>query len=175
MQRSLVRMVGALTIMGAIASCGDDAPAAVEEVESFIATLTGTNEVPSNASTASGVAEISIVGPTLLYRIDVTGLSNPSAAHIHGPADPATNAGVRVNLCGATGVPACPVGAPFSGVLTAGSATQVSGISFDSLVALLRNGNSYVNVHTNDGAGATNTGPGDLSAGELRGQVMVAP
>ena len=175
MKRAIVRAVGALTLMGAIAACGDDDAAGLEEVENFVATLTGTSEVPTNASTATGVAEIAIVGPTLLFRIDVTGLSNPSAAHIHGPADPATNAGVLVNLCGATGVPACPTGAPYTGVLTAGTATQVSGISFDSLVVLLRNGNSYVNVHTNDNAGAANTGPGDLANGELRGQVTVAP
>ncbi|MEQ1855920.1 MAG: CHRD domain-containing protein [Longimicrobiales bacterium] len=175
MNRSIVRAVGALSLVGAIAACDDEEPAGLEEVESFVATLTGTSEVPSNASTATGSAEISIVGPTLLFRIDVAGLSNASAAHIHGPADPVTNAGVRVNLCGATGVPACATGASFTGVLSAGTATQVSGISFDSLVVLLRNGNSYVNVHTNDGVGATNTGPGDLSAGELRGQVQIAP
>ena len=121
------------------------------------------------------MAEIAVVGPTLLFRIDVEGLENPSAAHIHGPADAANNAGVRVNLCGASGVPACATGGdePFTGVLATGTATQVAGISFDSLMVLLRNGNAYVNVHTNDGEAPTNTGPGDLSAGEIRGQVTV--
>jgi hypothetical protein len=167
--------MSALMVIGAIASCDDDDPTSVEEIESFTATLNGASEVPANASTATGVANISVVGPTLLFRVDVTGLSNPSAAHIHGPADAATNAGVRVNLCGATGVPACPTGAPFTGVLATGTATQVSGISFDSLLVLLRNGNAYVNVHTNDLTGATNTGPGDLSSGEIRGQIAAAP
>jgi hypothetical protein len=177
-KRSFVRTAGALLIAGAVVSCEEDDPSGPTlDTESFTATLNGAGEVPSNASTATGVAEIAVVGPTLLFRVDVTGLSNPSAAHIHGPADTETNGPVRVNLCGATGVPACPTGGgePFTGVLAAGSAVQVSGISYDSLLVLLRNGNAYVNVHTNDGVAPSNTGPGDLSAGEIRGQVTLAP
>jgi hypothetical protein len=33
----------------------------------------------------------------------------------------------------------------------------------------MRTGNAYVNVHTNDGVGAVNTGPGDFPGGEIRG------
>jgi hypothetical protein len=159
-------------------SCDDDDEPTGPDlvIENFRATLNGANERPTpNASTATGTAEITRVGPTLLFRVDVAGLSNPSAAHIHAPADTTLNAAVRVNLCGATGVPACPTGTPFTGTLATGSAVQVSGISFDSLMVLLRNGNAYVNVHTNDNTGEANTGPGDLAAGEIRGQVEVAP
>ena len=42
---------------------------------------------------SAGTATITRVGPTLLYRIDVAGLSNASAAHIHGPAAAGVNAG----------------------------------------------------------------------------------
>jgi len=181
MTRSFVRTVGALILAGGVViACGDDEPTGPElEIEEFTATLSGANEVPGNASTATGTATITRVGPTLLFRVDVTGLTNPSAAHIHGPAADTANAGVRVNLCGATGVPACPVGAPagtaFTGTLATGTSVQISGISFDSLMVLLRNGNAYVNVHTNDNTGGANTGPGDLQAGEIRGQVAVAP
>ena len=38
-------------------------------------------------------------------------------------------------------------------------------------VALIENGNAYVNVHTNDGVAPVNTGPGDFPGGEIRGQV----
>jgi hypothetical protein len=178
MKASFVRALGALLVVGAVMSCDDDDdPSGPDlEIEEFVATLSGANERPTpNASTATGTAEITRVGPTLLFRVDVSGLSNPSAAHIHGPAPNTENAPVRVNLCGAAGVPACPTGTPFTGTLATGSAVQLSGISFDSLMVLLRNGNAYVNVHTNDNIDPANTGPGDLAAGELRGQVEVAP
>ena len=178
MKRCFVRTIGALLITFAVTACDDDDDDLAGpglETQSFTAALNGANEVPANASTATGVAQIAVVGPTLLFRVDVAGLTNPSAAHIHGPAGVGTNIGVLVNLCGATGVPACPTGAPFTGVLAVGTATQVSGISFDSLQVLLENGNAYVNVHTNDGVAPSNTGPGDLSAGEIRGQVTVVP
>jgi hypothetical protein len=135
--------------------------------------MNAANEVPTNASTATGTAAIAVVGDLLLYKIDVVGISNVSAAHIHGPALAGVNAGVRVNLCGAGTAPACATGAPFTGVLASGFATEVSGISFDSLVVLLQNGNAYVNVHTNDGVDPPNTGPGDQASGEIRGQVEV--
>jgi hypothetical protein len=40
-----------------------------------------------------------------------------------------------------------------------------------SLLESIRAGGTYVNVHTNDGAGAVNTGPGDFPGGEIRGQL----
>jgi len=173
MNRSIVRTLAAVLAMGAtLAACDDDDdPAGLEEIEGYEASLSGANEVPSNASTATGTAEISVVGPTLLYRIDVTGLSNAAAAHIHGPAPTDENAGILVNLCGTAFTPACATGVPYTGVLTAGTANNVVGISFDSLQVLLDNGSAYVNVHTNDNVGAQNTGPGDLAVGEIRGQI----
>jgi hypothetical protein len=175
MKRYFVWTLAAVVIGGAVISCEDDDDPTGPglETQSFAAVLNGAAEVPANASTATGVAEIAVVGPTLLFRVDVTGLSNPSAAHIHTSAGATENGPVRVNLCGATGVPACPTGTPFTGTLAVGSAVQVSGISYDSLLVLLRNGTAYVNVHTNDGVAPTGTGPGDLSAGEIRGQITV--
>jgi hypothetical protein len=173
-KRSFVRTVlVALLVAGAVISCDDEPSGPDLETQTFNAVLNGASEVPANASTATGTAEIAIVGPTLLFRVDVTGLTNPSAAHIHTSEGPTANGPVRVNLCGATGVPACPTGTPFTGTVAVGSAVQVAGISYDSLLVLLRNGLAYVNVHTNDGIPPSNTGPGDLSAGEIRGQVTV--
>jgi hypothetical protein len=42
----------------------------------------------------------------------------------------------------------------------------------DDLIDEFQAGNAYVNVHTNDGIGSPNTGPGDFAAGEVRGQVQ---
>ncbi len=174
MNRSIVRTLTALVAVSAlVAACDDDDdPAGPGDNEGFVATLTGADEFPANASTATGEAEMEIDGPTLTYRVDVAGLSNAVMAHIHGPAAPGANAGILVNLCGTAATPVCATGASYTGVLTAGTATNVAaGVSFDSLAVLLRNGNAYVNVHTSDGAGPTNTGPGDLIAGEIRGQI----
>jgi hypothetical protein len=150
-------------------SCSDNDPIPadidVNEVTTFTAVLSPANENPPVATTASGKATLSLVGGVLLYRVDVADITSPTLAHIHAPAAAGVNAGVKVNFCG-TGAPAppCATGTPYTGVLTAGVATQVNGMSFDSLLVLLRTGNAYVNVHTTANPG-----------GEMRGQVVAAP
>ena len=42
--------------------------------------------------------------------------------------------------------------------------------TFADVLARIRSGDAYVNVHTNDGVAPTNTGPGDFPGGEIRGQ-----
>lgn len=137
----------------------------VNEVQTFTATLSPANENPPTGTTASGTATLSIVGGVLLYRVDVADIISPTLAHIHAPAAAGVNAGVKVNLCTATPpAPPCATGNPYTGVLTAGVATQVTGMSFDSLLVLLKNGQAYVNVHT-----------AAFGGGEMRGQVVPKP
>ena len=149
----------------AVGSCSNDTVLATR----FTATLTGADEVPANASTATATATFSAVGGALEYTINVVNISNAKFAHIHGPAPVGQNATIIVNLCG-TGAPA-PACVSGTGVLATGTASPLAPVSFDSLLVLLRNGNAYVNVHTDDGVTPTNTGPGDLISGEIRGQV----
>ena len=40
-----------------------------------------------------------------------------------------------------------------------------------AVLAAMASGDTYVNVHTNDGVAPPNTGPGDFPGGEIRGQV----
>lgn len=40
----------------------------------------------------------------------------------------------------------------------------------DDVVAARVGGDTYVNVHTNDGVAPPDTGPGDFPGGEIRGQ-----
>ena len=47
----------------------------------------------------------------------------------------------------------------------------LTGQTLTALVDAIRAGNTYVNVHTDDGAAPAGTGPGDLPAGEIRGQI----
>jgi hypothetical protein len=128
-----------------------------------MATLRGTNEVPAVTTNAAGSATVTVSGTSLNYTLTIgtAPATAVTAAHIHSGASGA-NGPIRVNLCG-TGAPApaCPAGA---GSVT-GTATVISpGISFDSLLVLLRSATTYVNVHT--------TGYVD---GEIRGQLIGAP
>ncbi len=70
-----------------------------------------------------------------------------------------------------------PGGGRTNGVLAQGTITAadlvgpLAGHPLSDLISAMRAGNAYVNVHTNDGVGPINTGPGDFSGGEVRGQI----
>lgn len=125
----------------------------------YQAILRGTNEVPANASTASGVANLTLNGNLLTIDITFTGIQNPAAAaHIHCCAPIGTNA---------------PVVLPFAGFPSATSGTynqtvDLSTFAFSgggseaALLAGFANGQTYVNIHD-----APN-----FSGGEIRGQVF---
>ena len=88
------------------------------------------------------------MGNLVSWKVDVVDIDSITAGHIHrGPADSA--GGVRVNFNP-------PVrGQNFTGTATVGSATVA-----DSILVLMRAGNTYVNIHTFVNGG-----------GEIRGQL----
>jgi hypothetical protein len=134
-------MLAALALGVTVAFAG---PAFAEKMK---AALDSKSEVPPNASTGTGTADIDYDAATkkLTWKLTYSGLSGPAtAAHFHGPAEPGKNAGVAVAIPNATSSPA------------EGSATLT-----DAQAADLMAGKYYVNVHT-----AANPG------GEIRGQVM---
>jgi hypothetical protein len=47
----------------------------------------------------------------------------------------------------------------------------LTGHPLADLVAEMRAGRAYVNVHTDDGVPSPDTGPGDCPGGEIRGQI----
>jgi CHRD domain len=141
--------------------------------ESFVATLSGDDEVPARATPATGVAKFKLRedGTVLLYKINVENIENVVAAHIHcAPAG--VNGPVGVTLFGGA-----PGGGPVSGTLAEGTITTADPgnacgwTDLASILAAINSGATYVNVHTNDGVAPTNTGPGDFPGGEIRGQV----
>jgi glucose/arabinose dehydrogenase len=140
----------------------------------FDARLSGASEVPPRTTPASGDASFRLdrFGAELGYEVRVRDISNVIAAHIHlGPEG--QNGPVVAFLFG----PVPPGGGPFSGRLAAGEITAadlvgpMAGRPLGALLAEMRAGNTYVNVHTDDGNDPPNTGPGDFPGGEVRGQI----
>lgn len=162
----------AAALLVLVPACDDDDDEPTDVATNFTASLSGANEVPPVPSTATGTATLEIVGDEIEYTINVTDLQNAVVAHIH-IAPEGENGPVRLNLCG-TGAPEPPC-VSGTGVLATGSNGTTVGtpaITFDELVSAMRSGNAYVNVHTDDGEGEQNTGPGDMASGEIRGQVV---
>ncbi len=172
----------------AILSCGgsDDNNDGIQRQ----ANMQGANErpplpVPTSAS-GSDVLAISADRTQIQYVLTYNGLTNVVQAHIH--EGDATVAGqVILYLC-ANGAlkanapvppPDCPAGSSVTvtGTLTAANlitrasqGNRPAVTSFADAVALLIDGVTYSNVHTDDGVAPTNTGPGDFPGGEIRGQ-----
>jgi hypothetical protein len=133
--------------------------------------------VNESAARGNAVFQLSADGTTLSYRLIAANIENVFMAHIHrGPAG--TNGPVVVWLYPSTTPAAGPTGGGrVDGVLSEGSISAanlvgpLAGQPLSALLADLRAGNAYVNVHTNDGIAPTNTGPGDFPGGEIRGQM----
>lgn len=143
-------------------------PATVEASRTFIAHLTGAEEVPEPVETlAQGQAnfKLSKDGTELSYRLNVANIEDVRMAHIHlAPAG--SNGGVVVWLYPHDGPPPQLIEGRFSGVLAADVITDddLTGLqdvdTVEELVAEIRAGNAYVNVHTVA-----------FGAGEIRGQI----
>ena len=145
--------------------------------KNFVAHLDGGQEVPPVATHATGEAifHLDSAGTTLSYKLIVANIENVVAAHIHlGVAG--VNGPVVAFLFG----PALPGGGRTDGILAQGTVTAanlvgpLAGMSLSVLVAAMRDGSTYANVHTNDGVPPVNTGPGDFPGGEIRGQITPA-
>jgi hypothetical protein len=149
---------------------------AIAAGRTYSAQLSGGEEVPANASTATGMATYTLSddGMTLSYKITLNNITNPFMGHIHVGAKGA-NGPVVLPLYSAT-----PGGGPKTTLVVEGTATAaqlsgpLAGKTMADLVAEMNAGNTYTNFHTNDGKDPANSGPGDLAAGEIRGQIMAA-
>ena len=167
--RAIVAVLLALTV----AAVGASAPTTAAS-RTYVAHLNGDNEVPPNDSLAQGQAifKVSKDGTSIEYRLVVANIENVVASHIHIGA-PGENGPVVAFLYG----PAEPGGGFTSGVLASGTITAddlvgpLAGQPLSALIDEIEAGNTYVNVHTNDGVVPPNTGPGDFPGGEIRGQI----
>ena len=122
------------------------------------ATLSGTAEIPSLDTTASGTFTGTFSGGQLTFRLtsDAAGITQ---AHIHlGAAD--ENGGVVAFLFGA--VDPAVDGIDVSGTITADDLIGAVEGDFQAFATALLDGNGYVNVHTEG-----------TPSGEVRGQIAV--
>jgi len=118
----------------------------------FEAALSGRDEVPpANSRTATGTARLEYdkARQLVIWDVKFSNLtSEATAAHIHGPADPRSNAGVGLTL-------------PPRNMFPIVSPLQGSATVTDAQAADLMAGKWYVNIHT-----ARNPN------GEIRGQLI---
>lgn len=156
--------VASLTILPSAAE-------AAPREQNLDARLTGEAERPARETPARGHATFHLnQDGTIDFRLIASNIENVTAAHIHCPADEESNAGVSVTLYND------PDGAGsgrHDGVLAEGN-FDPSDFACEGgvgVVDAMRAGLAYVNVHTNDGQGDPNTGPGDFPGGEIRGQI----
>jgi hypothetical protein len=128
----------------------------------FKADLSGNDEVPSVNTLAKGEAKFSLSADqkTLSFTVVVRDIENPTAAHIH------------FGTAGKNGAPVANLfngpkrEGKFRGNIAQASITandligELKGKSINSLVALIKSGELYVNVHTDSNPN-----------GEIRGQI----
>ena len=139
----------------------------------FVAHLSGDNEVPPVDTRAQGQTkfQLSKDGTELHFKLIAANIENVTQAHIHCGAA-GVNGPVVVFLY-PEGPPPVLIPGRFSGVLSEGTRTNSDIIArpdsaecpggvanFDELIAKMRSGDAYVNVHTTAFPG-----------GEIRGQI----
>ena len=132
----------------------------------FTAHLNGDQEVPPATTNATGQAkfQVSKDGQSVSYKLIVANINDVRMAHIHiAPAG--VNGPVTVWLY-PDAPPALLIPGQTNGILAEGSFTQsnlvgpLAGMEISDLVAAMKAGNAYVNVHTDAYPG-----------GEIRGQI----
>lgn len=144
MIKSIKLLLAVMVLSFLFVSCGKDKEKDKDNMTVFKATLTGSEEVPSNASTATGNTTLTYNGDTKTFTAvtTYTGLT-PTMGHIHKAA-----AGTN----GPAIFPFTDLTSPITLTSAALSEAQVTALFKDSM---------YVNLHTT-------LHPG----GEIRGQLI---
>lgn len=140
----IIRLLAISTILFGISSCDKDDDTPPDPNVTFKATLTGAQEVPANASTATGDATLTFNTTTKIFTLAVTHtIASPTNGHIHKAA---------VGVSGGVIFPFASFTSPISYTSPALDATQE---------ADLNAGLYYVNIHT-----------AAFPNGEIRGQLI---
>ena len=133
-------------------ACNDNTTGIPSGVEIYTAQLNGANEAPTAVTTtATGHAVVTVLGNLVSWKVDIdAAIDSMTAGHIHRHAADSVAGNVQVPFA----VTASGIG--FTGTAAVGSLTV-----HDSIVALMRAGRTYVNIHTKKNPG-----------GEIRGTLV---
>lgn len=134
--------------------------ASAQVAPQWSAALTGGHEVPATASNATGTftATLDEAAGTLTWSLSVPSIASATAAHIHSGAA-GTNGPVVVDLF------AAPTSGPTNAIGVSGTTRSADVLgplagNFPGLIAAVKGGTAYVNVHTSAYPG-----------GEIRAQI----
>jgi hypothetical protein len=143
--------------------------------------LSGEEEAPTMRITgAHGSANVRLAkdGQSVDFVLVVNDIRNVTMAHIHMQAKGVAGPIVVWFFPSVKATAPLPGGGgEHEGLLAMGTFTAadlrgpLAGKPLSDLIAAIVAGNTYVNVHTDDGVAPANTGPGDFPGGEIRGQL----
>jgi hypothetical protein len=171
MKRQLLVSLLTLSIAALAPGCNDDSNG--PGGENFVSTLTGAKEQPARTTPATATANYTLRNDTLYWTINMSNITNVVAAHIHLGDVTVASGGIVLPLTPPVSNTLIQ-GFIFKGNFVAPGAPNQA-LTFDQMIAAMRIGGAYTNVHTNDGVAPTNTGAGDFPGGEIRGQINSAP
>jgi CHRD domain len=162
MSKKIVGIMLAAVFAVALASIGittnDLTRSAFAQDQKFTATLSGQDEVPPTNSQATGMAEFIVMGDSVGYTVNASNMQGVTAGHIHSGKQ-GENGPVVVTLF--------KNDSPTNEVSENGSITPdklegpMAGKQLTDLASTMSNGDTYVNIHTEQNPN-----------GEIRGQLM---
>jgi len=123
---------------------------AAEAKAQFKAKLNGENEVPPAATTAEGKVKLKVKESNIKYKINITGITDATAAHIH-QGNSGQNGEPVVDLLAEGNKQKTSNGFFINGSIVDSSLIgPMKGKSLSDLVSSMNDGNNYVNVHTQE-------------------------
>jgi hypothetical protein len=131
---------GLLIAIPAAAQTYGDSMKPASKPQTFSATLTGAHEVPQVNTIGTGMAKFTVKNDsTIVFDLSLKGIPGVTGAHIHlgGPG----TAGEAV----ATLVQGADPGGKMTGTITP---KDLHGTTMSQLIAAMKSGGAYVNVHT---------------------------
>lgn len=170
-----IRIMKRIVLLAVVLGAGFSLTAANAALITRTAVLNGSQEVPSNGSTAGGVATATVdtAAMSVAVHLSVTGISladitfpsGPLAFGVIGPVH------IHIGARGSNGGVAIPFGnmADYAATASGFDLSSTGGMvlpsfTFNQFLTAFAEGNTYFNVHTLNSPG-----------GEIRGQVVPEP
>jgi len=156
-------LVGAITSMLLISATIAGPLMAAPTKQQLKANLKGEKEIPPVTTTAKGGAKFKVKETKITYKINITGISDPTGAHIHlGKTN--ENGEIVTDLLKIGTSKKTPVGVVITGTITDPNLVgPLQGKTFSDLASSMNTGDTYVNVHTEK-----------YPDGEIRGQIKIS-